>query len=99
MDISVSYDNSTALVAINGDLDTTTSPEFETLIAPVFEQASTIIFDFTNVGYISSSGLRIMLVSQRKALANGGSLKLRNLNETVRDVFEISGFVTLLDIE
>ncbi|MBR5231473.1 MAG: STAS domain-containing protein [Clostridia bacterium] len=83
---------------IIGRLDTTTSPELEAAVDACFADTQTLILDFHGLEYISSAGLRVLLKAQ-KGMAQKGSMKVLNVNETIMEVFEITGFSDILTIE
>lgn len=85
-------------VAVEGKLDTTTSPEFEQTLGEILSGVKELVFDMTNLEYISSAGLRVILKVQ-KVMFNQGKMKLIGVNETVMEVFEITGFSNILRIE
>ena len=91
--------NGTALeIALEGRLDTMTSPELEKELNERLDNAEELVFDFANVEYISSAGLRVLLSAHKKMSGKGG-MKIRNINEIVRAVFEVTGFTDILTIE
>ena len=85
-------------LAIEGRLDTTTAPELEKACDSILDGVSELVFDMTNLEYVSSAGLRVLLKVQ-KVMARRGKLKLVGVNETVMEVFEITGFSDILTIE
>ena len=91
--------NGTALTLfLEGRLDTATSPELETVLKESLDGVTELIFDFEKLEYISSAGLRVLL-SAHKALSEKGGLKLTHVNEMVKEVFDVTGFTDILDIE
>jgi len=89
------------LVAVlEGELDTAAAPEFEAAMQPLYDcQGREIIIDCTGLEYIASSGLRILLNILKKARAAGSRVVLRGVNEIIRDVFELTGFINLFEFE
>ena len=85
-------------VALTGRLDTVTAPELESELAGALEDAENLIMDMTDLEYISSAGLRVLLTAQ-KTMNQKGTMKLINVNETVMEIFEVTGFVDILTIE
>ena len=83
---------------ITGRLDTVTAPELENELKTSLEGINKLIFDFSGLDYISSAGLRVLLSSQ-KAMAGQGSMVLQHVNETVKSVFDVTGFSEILTIE
>ncbi len=91
--------NATALtVAVVGRLDTTTAPELESTLKANLSGVTELVLDFADLEYISSAGLRVLLGAQ-KTMNKQGSMVVRNVNETVKEVFEITGFADILTIE
>jgi len=85
-------------VAIEGRLDTTTAPELEAELLKSMPDAETLTLDLTDLQYISSAGLRVLL-SAHKAMNNKGGMKITHVNEIVREVFDVTGFTDILNIE
>ena len=85
-------------VALKGRLDTTTSPELEQFLKDQLTGVSELDFDLQNLEYISSAGLRVLL-SAHKTMAKQGGMKIRHANEVVMEVFEVTGFTDILNIE
>ena len=85
-------------LAVIGRLDTTTAPELEQELKESLEGVKELILDLAGLEYISSAGLRVLLAVQRR-MNKQGSMKLVNVNELVMEVFEVTGFSTILTIE
>lgn len=85
-------------IAVEGRLDTTTSPALETEIKSSLEGVTELIFDFEKLEYISSSGLRVLLAAQ-KTMSKQGRMKVIRPNEIVLEIFDVTGFSDILDIE
>ena len=83
---------------ISGRLDTTTAPQLEAELAPCLKDATALTLDFEKLEYISSAGLRVLLSAQ-KTMNKQGKMALKNVNETVMEVFEVTGFSDILTIE
>ncbi|TNF99931.1 MAG: anti-sigma factor antagonist [Gammaproteobacteria bacterium] len=97
MSILLSEQDGVLIVMPQGRLDTNNSPEAEQLIVDKIEQDSTrIVYDFSKTDYISSAGLRVVLKSAKMVKGNG-SVAICNANEQIHEVFEISGFLTILN--
>lgn len=84
---------------VEGRVDTTTSPQLQNKILGSFQKNPNMVLDFLNVEYVSSAGLRALLIGQKTARSKKGSMKLVNVPESVMHVFEMSGFSNILDIE
>lgn len=86
------------VIGFSGNLDTATSPEVEKTINECIENGDLkFIFNFENTKYMSSSGLRVLLATAKK-LKNKGELKITNLNSVIEEVFDISGFSSILNV-
>ena len=83
---------------VSGRMDTMTSPEVEKVLKSELADAKTLVFDFSDLEYISSAGLRVLLSAQ-KVMSRQGKMVVRNVNDTVMDVFTVTGFSDILTIE
>ena len=81
-----------------GRLDTTTAPALEAELKANIGDSTRLVLDFTRLEYLSSAGLRVILAAQ-KVMNRQGSMVIKNVNETIMEVFEITGFVDILTIE
>ena len=86
-------------LVVDGRVDTTTSAELDSAIEGALTNTNSLMIDCENLAYISSAGLRVLLKTQKAVSANGGVLKLIHVNESVREIFEITGFIDFLTIE
>ncbi len=84
---------------VEGRVDTNTSPLLQQAILNAFQKNSNLIIDFLNVQYISSAGLRALLIGQKTAISKRGSMKLVNVSGMVQEVLDLSGFSSILQIE
>ena len=83
-----------------GRLDSAACPAFETEIVGCLNAGSQrLLFDFSELDYISSAGLRVVLMAAKRLKESGGKMALCSLNEMIKEVFEVSGFDRILDIE
>ncbi len=99
MDIKVSELNNYTVVSINGRVDTMTAGDFENKIMEVLDGGiSKMLLDCSGLDYISSSGLRVFLVAQKKMMAAGGALRLCCLKPEIQEIFDISGFSGIFSI-
>ncbi len=96
--ISTSKEGAEYTFMLEGRLDTNTSPDLDSKVGEVLGDANKLIFDFKKLDYISSAGLRVLLGSAQ-ALEGKGDIVVRNLSQSVRDVFELTGFNLLFNIE
>jgi serine/threonine-protein kinase RsbW len=99
MDITTRTQNGVTLVALAGNLDSNTSPQAQQALDAILASgAQKMVLDCTALDYISSAGLRVLLGTAKRLSGAGGALHLFGLNETVREVFDISGFSTILAV-
>ena len=85
---------------LKGRLDTAASADALKDLAPVFGMATeTVVLDCTGLEYISSSGLRIFLMLRKEAAAKGGKVIVRGINDNIRNVFMMTGFINLFTFE
>ena len=96
MKIDFNKNNTELTVALDGRLDTTTAPEFESFLGENYDGMGSIVIDCEKLSYISSAGLRVMLGAQKKTK---GNMKLTKVCELVMEVFEMTGFADILTIE
>lgn len=98
MIINTERDNAVTVLKLQGRLDTTTAPELEAAIGNEGEALKKLILDMKELDYISSAGLRVLLTAHKKMMKQG-ELKVINVTEPVMDVFEMTGFSDILEIE
>ncbi len=98
MNIKMEKNNNELTVVLEGRLDTMTSPELEEKLEPALDDIEKLIFDLTGVEYISSAGLRVLL-SAVKIMDDQGEMIIRGVQPVVMEVFEVTGFVDILNIE
>ena len=98
MNIQKTLEGTTLTIALDGRLDTTTSPELEETLASSLDGATALVFDFAKLDYLSSAGLRVLLSAQKR-MNKQGSMKLVHVNDAVKEVFEITGFADFLTVE
>lgn len=97
MNINKTQSGNAMTVAIEGRLDTTTAPELEKELKAL-DGVTDLTLDFSKLDYISSAGLRVLL-SAHKAMQSRGGMKVTHVNELVAEVFEVTGFSDILNIE
>jgi len=99
MDVSTRTEGEVTIIAFAGNLDSNTSPVAQQAIDGILAGGTKkLVVDFSALDYISSAGLRVLLGAAKKLQGSGGGLRLFGLNETVREVFEISGFAKILQL-
>ena len=91
--------NATELTfVLKGRLDTVSAPQLEKEIKQEIGNIKKLIFDFESLEYLSSAGLRVILMSQ-KIMNKQGKMIVRNVNETIHEIFEMTGFLGILTLE
>jgi len=98
MNINTKQDGGKLTIALEGRLDTSSAPQLEGMLKEALRGVTDLEMDFADLAYISSAGLRVLL-SAMKVMKKQGSMVVRNVNETVMEVFEITGFADMLTIE
>lgn len=99
LNITVEKNDSAAVFSLKGRIDTMTAPDFEKSVMQTIDTSNEFVFDFSEVQYISSAGLRVLLKTQKLLNASSGTMKLIGVGEPVMEVFEITGFTDFLAIE
>ncbi|HCH29013.1 MAG TPA: anti-sigma factor antagonist [Ruminococcaceae bacterium] len=98
MTINKNLNGSELTLGLEGRLDTTTAPELETVIQNELTDVKELVFDFKNLEYISSAGLRVLLSAQ-KIMNKNGKMKIINVNDMITEIFEVTGFIDILTVE
>lgn len=98
MTIQKNLQGTTLRVALEGRLDTTTAPQLEAELKASLDGITELDLDFEKLEYLSSAGLRVLLAAQ-KTMNKQGTMVIHHVNETIREVFEVTGFIDILTIE
>lgn len=99
MNVDITEEQGVSVVNLIGNLDTNTSPPVEAKISNLLEQGTRkIVIDLAETAFVSSAGLRIFLATAKKISVNGGAVKLAGPNAVVKEILDISGFSTILDV-
>ena len=98
MTINTEKKDAALTVALEGRLDTTTAPELEKALTEALDGVETLIIDLAKLEYISSAGLRVLLSAQ-KTMNKQGEMKLIHVNDVINEIFEVTGFSDILNIE
>jgi anti-sigma B factor antagonist len=98
MTIEKVLNGESAKMIVSGRLDTQTAPELEKEMDGIIANLKELVFDMTGLEYISSAGLRVILKAQ-KIMNTKGSMKLIGVNDSIMEVFDITGFLDILTIE
>ena len=98
MVINKNVEGKNMTITLDGRLDTTTAPQLEAELKDSIDGIEKLVFDFENLGYLSSAGLRVLLSAQ-KTMNKQGEMVITKVNETIMEIFEVTGFVDILTIE
>ena len=98
MNITKNANQDELTISLEGRLDTSTSPILEEEVKQSLDGVTKLTFDFNNLDYISSAGLRVILSAQ-KIMNEKGSMKVVNMNDTVKEIFDVTGFSEIITIE
>ncbi len=98
MTIQKNLQGTTLRVTLEGRLDTTTAPQLEAELKASLDGITELDLDFEKLEYLSSAGLRVLLAAQ-KTMNKQGTMVIHHVNETIREVFEVTGFIDILTIE
>lgn len=95
MTVEKHVDGENLTVEVDGAIDTTTAPQLEQAVQ--LEGVKNLVFDISKVGYVSSAGLRVFLMCQKAMLKSGGKMSVSGANETVKQIFKITGFSKIIE--
>ena len=98
MNIDQLKEGTTLTMKVSGRLDTMTAPQLENEITGHLDGITEFIMNFSDLEYISSAGLRVLLVTT-KMMKGKGRFVIRNINETVKEIFEVTEFMDILNVE
>ena len=98
MTIEKNMSGNELVLKINGRLDTTTAPVLENELKECIDNLEKLVMDFEGLDYLSSAGLRVLLTAQ-KTMNKQGEMIIKNVNDTVMEIFEITGFIDILNVE
>ena len=99
MDIQKNYNEKELTIEIGDRVDTVTAPDLENEINDEMGNFNSLILDFTNLEYISSAGLRVLVSTQKKLKSEDIPMTIKNVNDTINEIFKMSGFDKILKIE
>ena len=98
MEINKTQEGSKLNISLVGRLDTVTSPQLQEVLDNSLDGVTELAFDFAKLDYISSAGLRVLLATNKK-MVKAGKMVIRNVNDVVQEVFDMTGFADILNIE
>ena len=96
--IEKTTENNSLTYTLSGRLDTLTAPELELDLNGALDGVTELVFDLNDLDYLSSAGLRVLLTAQKR-MNTQGAMRVRNVNETIREIFDVTGFSDILTIE
>ena len=99
MDIVKNYNEKELTIEVGDRIDTVTAPDFENEILDEMGKFDSLIIDFANLEYISSAGLRVLIATQKKLKHEDIPMTIKNVNDTINEIFRMSGFDIILQIE
>ena len=99
MDIIKKYNEKELTIEVKDRIDTVTAPDFENEILDEMGKFDSLIIDFTNLEYISIAGLRVLIATQKKLKPENIPMTIINVNDTINEIFRMSGFDKILKIE
>ena len=99
MNINAQREGNTLTIRPEGRIDTVTAPAFQQALKAELVDVDSLVIDFSKVSYISSAGLRVLLACAQKMEMCGGSIKAVGVNEMIRKVFSLTGFLEILNID
>lgn len=98
MIINKTIENEMLIFSLDGRLDTTTAPQLQEVLIPAFDGTKEIRLDLSKLIYVSSAGLRVLLLGEKESKKKGGSMSLTNVSEEIMEVLEMTGFSDILTI-
>jgi len=98
MTINKSIENEKLTLNLDGRLDTTTAPQLQEVLGTVFDESKDVVLDFAKLAYVSSAGLRVLLMGQKTSKVKNAEMTLVNVSDEVMEVFEMTGFADMLTI-
>ena len=99
MNIIKNYNEKELTIIVKDRIDTISAPDFENEINDELGKFDSLIIDFTDLEYISSAGLRVLIATQKKLEPENIQLTIKNVNDTISEIFRMSGFDKILKIE
>lgn len=99
MEIIKNYNEKELTLSVKGRIDTLTSVEFDGAIQEEYGNFNSLIIDFNDVNYISSAGLRVLIATEKKLDAENIKMVILNVNDEIQNIFKLSGFDKILEIQ
>jgi len=99
MNISKTLTGDKTILALSGRLDTITAPKLLEALIPEFDRAKQVVLDFAEIVYVASAGLRVLLMGEKTARAKSSRQTLTGVSAEIMEVFEMTGFSSVLNLE
>lgn len=99
MKINKKQDGNSLKIELEGRLDTTTAPELDEVVKSSIDGVTDLVFDMTGLEYISSAGLRVLLSAQKAMGKVNGNMVVKNINDVIQEIFEVTGFIDIFTVE
>jgi len=99
MELHVKNEGKAVVISVTGRMDAVSSPEFELEMGKLIDEGNiNLVADFSELNYISSSGLRSVLATAKRLKEKNGKILITSLKDIVKEVFEVSGFITIIPV-
>ena len=98
MTISKTIENGKLTLSLEGKLSVSTAPQLLEMLIPAFDEANEVLLDFTKLAYVSSAGLRVLLIGHETAQAKGAKMTVSGVSDEIMEMLEITGFTNVLTI-
>jgi anti-anti-sigma factor len=99
MEVMKRTEDGNLILAVSGKLSAATADEFGVKVEEALGESVNIVMDFQEVSYLASAGLRVLILAQKRIKAANGKLVFKNVQESVREVFEVTGLDDIFEIE
>jgi len=99
MTINKTQNDEKVTLTLSGRLDTTTAPKLQEVLIPEFDEVKQMELDFAELEYVSSAGLRVLLMGEKTAKTKDATMKLINVSHEIMEIFNMTGFSGILNIE
>lgn len=99
MKVTTEMNGTTLIVAVQGRLDTTTAPDLTEEVSKCLPDATDVVFDFAELDYISSAGIRTLMATLKTVKAKQGKVTLRNTDEFFQNILSLAGILEFFEVE
>jgi anti-sigma B factor antagonist len=98
MNVTVKKEGEVSIITVEGSIDSKTAPELQQTVLDVTAEANDVVIDLSNVSFVSSAGLRVLLMVYRQIKAKNGKVILAGVSEEIKDVMSMTGFITFFEL-